>query len=78
MVICMSTHLSSQVVLVVKSLPDNAGDPGLILGSGRSPGEANSYPLEYSCLENRMDRGDWQFTVHPANMSWGISLLMDT
>ena len=35
----------------------NAGDPGLIPGSGRSPGEANGYPLQYSCPENRMDRG---------------------
>ena len=33
----------------------NAGDPGLIPGSGRSPGEGNSYPLQYSCLENYMD-----------------------
>ena len=35
----------------------NAGDPGLIPGSGRSPGEVNGYPLQYSCLENSMDRG---------------------
>ena len=35
----------------------NAGDPGLIPGSGRSPGEGNGYPLQYSCLENPMDRG---------------------
>ena len=35
----------------------NAGDPGLIPGSGRSPGEEDSYPLQYSCLENSMDRG---------------------
>ena len=41
----------------------NAGDPGLILGSGRSPGEANGYPLQYSCLENSMDRGVWWATV---------------
>ena len=34
----------------------NAGDPGLIPGSGRSPGEGNGYPLQYSCLENPMDR----------------------
>ena len=37
----------------------NAGDLGLILGLGRSPGEGNGYPLQYSCLENSMDRGDW-------------------
>ena len=41
----------------------NAGDPSLILGSGRSPGEGNGYTLQYSCLENPMDRGDWQATV---------------
>ena len=42
----------------------NARDPGLILRSGRSPGEGNGYPLQYSCLENSMDRGAWLTTVH--------------
>ena len=42
----------------------NAGDPGSIPGSGRSPGEGNGYPLQYSCLENPMDRGAWRVTVH--------------
>ena len=42
----------------------NAGDPGLIPGSGRSPGEGNGNPLQYSCLEHPMDRGTWQATVH--------------
>ena len=37
----------------------NAGDPGLIPGSGRSPGEETGNPLQYSCLENSMDRGFW-------------------
>ena len=37
----------------------NAGDPGLIPGSGRSPGEGNGNPLQYSCLENSVDRGAW-------------------
>ena len=41
----------------------NAGDPGSILGSGRSPGEGNGNPLQYSCLKNPMDRGAWQATV---------------
>ena len=41
----------------------NVGDPGLILGSGRSPGEGNGNPLQYSCLENPMDRGAWQATI---------------
>ena len=55
------------MVLVVKNTPANAGDVrdvGLIPGSGRSPGEGKGYPLQYSCLENPMDRGAWQATVH--------------
>ena len=42
----------------------NAGHPGLILGLGRSPGGGRDNPLQYSCLENPMDRGAWQATVH--------------
>ena len=42
----------------------NSGDPGLIPGSGRSPGEENGNPLHCSCLENPMDRGTWRVTVH--------------
>ena len=42
----------------------NAGDPDSIPGSGRSLGEGNGYPLQYSCLENSTDRGPWQATVH--------------
>ena len=42
----------------------NAGDLGSILGSGRLPGEGNGNPLQYACLENPMDRGDWQTRVH--------------
>ena len=42
----------------------NAGDPGSIPGSGRSPGEGNGNPLQYSCLKNPMDRVAWQATVH--------------
>ena len=52
---------------VIKNLPANAGDvgdPGLIPGLGRSPGEGNVNLLQYSCLENPMDRGAWQVTVH--------------
>ena len=41
----------------------NAGDLSLIPGSGRSPGEGNGNPLQYSCLENSMDRGAWQATA---------------
>ena len=40
-----------------KAFACNAGDPGLISGSGRSPGEGNGNPLQYSCLENPMDKG---------------------
>ena len=47
-----------------KELICSAGDPGLIPGSGRSLGEGNGNPLQYSCLENPMDRGAWQATVH--------------
>ena len=57
----------SQVALVVKSLPANVGDVrnvGLIPGSGRSPGGGQGYPVQYSCLENPMDRGAWPATVH--------------
>ena len=42
----------------------NAGDPGSIPGSGRSSGEGNGNPLQYSCLENPLERGAWQATVH--------------
>ena len=42
----------------------NIGDPGSIAGSGRSPGEGNGNPLQYSCLENPMDRGAWLAIVH--------------
>ena len=42
----------------------NAGDPGSIPGLERSPGEGNGNPLQYSCLENPMDRGAWQATIH--------------
>ena len=47
-----------------KESPCNAGDLGLILGLGRSPGGGNGNPLQYSCLENSMDRGAWWATVH--------------
>ena len=47
-----------------KEFACNAGDPGSIPGLGRSPGEGNSNPLQYSCLENPIDSGAWQTTVH--------------
>ena len=54
---------------MVKNLPANAGDLGLIPGLGRSPGEGNGNPLQFSCLENPMDRGAWQATVHATTKS---------
>ena len=59
--------MTSQMTLVVKYLPANAGDTGdmdSIPGSGRSPGEGNGNPPQFSCLENLMDRGAWWTTVH--------------
>ena len=47
-----------------------AGDTGSIPGLGRSAGEGNSYPLQYSCLENPMDRGAWWAIVHGVAKSW--------
>ena len=55
------------MALLVKNLPANTGgirDAVSISGSGRSPGEGNGNPLQYSCLENPMDRGAWWATVH--------------
>ena len=49
---------------VVNTLPASAGDMGLNLGLGRSPGEGNRNPFQYSCLGNLMDRGVWQTIVH--------------
>ena len=49
---------------VVENPPGNAGDMGSISRSGKSPGEGNSNPLQYSCLENPMDTGAWWATVH--------------
>ena len=60
------------MVLVVKNPPDNAGDArdmGSITGSGRSPAGGNGNPLQYTCLENSMDRGAWWATVKGATES---------
>ena len=59
--------------IVVKNLPASVGDTrdlASIPGLGRSPGEGNDNPLQYSCLENPMDRGAWQATVHGVIKSW--------
>ena len=55
---------------VVKKLLAGTGDAGLIPGLGRSPGEGNGNPLQYSCLGNPMDRGAWQAIVHRVAQSW--------
>ena len=55
---------ASLVAQTVKNLPLNVGDWGLFPGSGRSPGEGNGYPLQYSCLGNTIDRGTWWAMVH--------------
>ena len=49
---------------MIKNLPVIAGDTGSIPGLGRTPGEGNGNTLQYSCLENSMDRGAWKATVH--------------
>ena len=64
--------VASQVVLVAKYPPDNVGDVrdvGSIPGSGRSPGAGHGNPLQYSCLQNPVNRGAWQATVHGVGMS---------
>ena len=71
----MSVLGASQVALVLKNLPANAGDArkvGLIPGLGRSLREGNGYPLQYSCLQNLIDRGAWWATVH------GVTKELDT
>ena len=58
---------------MVKNLPANAGDTGdvdSISGPERSPGGGNGNPLWYSCLENPIDKGSWQATVHGVTKSW--------
>ena len=57
---------------MVKNLPVSAGDVSLIPGSGRSPGEGNGNPLQYTCLGNSMDRGVWWGIVH------GVAKGLDT
>ena len=57
---------------MVKNLPANVGDVGLIAGSGRSPGEGNGNPLQYPCLGNPMDREVWQaaYSTRGCKKSW--------
>ena len=71
---CVYTYVwASQVALAVKNLPANAGDvrdEGLIPGSGRSLGGGHGNPLQYSSLENPMDKGAWLATIHRVPKSW--------
>jgi len=63
----MFYYLSHQGIPMVKNPPDNSGDirdTGSIPGLGRFPGKGHGYSLQYSCLENPMDRGAWHATVH--------------
>ena len=65
---------------VVKNPPANAGDvrdAGLIPGSGRPPGGGHGYPLQYSCLENPMDRAAWWATVHRVTKSQALKSQSD-
>ena len=65
--------MPTRVTLAVKNLPvcaGDAGDTGSISGLGRSPGGGNGNPLQYSCLENSVDKGAWRATVHGIAKSW--------
>ena len=71
----LGLRLPTQVALVLKNQPANVGDitdEGSIPASGRSPGGGHGNPLQYSCLENPMDRGAWWATVHRVarNPTW--------
>ena len=71
--ICFILVIGSVHGTVVKNLPASGGDPrdmGLIPGSGRFPGVGNGNLLQYSCLENSMDRGVWRALVHRVTFCW--------
>ena len=72
----MCIYMASQVVLVVKNLLPSVGDirdASLIPGWKRSPGEGHGSPLQYSYLENSMDRGAWQATIHVVTKEWDMT-----
>ena len=69
----MLSKRASLVAEMVKNLPASVGDPGSIPGLGRSPREGNGYSLQYSCLENLMDRGAWWATVCEVAKRYHIS-----
>ena len=69
----LNLNIISLMAQLVKNPPANAGDirdMSLIPGSGRSPGEGNGNLLQYSCLENSMDRGTWWATIHRVSKHW--------
>ena len=69
----LNLNIISLMAQLVKNPPANAGDTrdmSLIPGSGRCPGEGNGNSLQYSCLENSMDRGSWQNMVHGITKNW--------
>ena len=74
--LCKSAHCRSPSIpgfLMAKKEKEtacNVGDPGSIPGLGKSPGEGHGNPLQYSCLENPMDRGAWWSTVRGVTKSW--------
>ena len=55
---------------MIKNLPVMLGDLGSVPGLGKSPGRGHGNPLQYSCLENPMDRAAWQATVYRLTKSW--------
>ena len=61
---CLGDFPGGEVVENLSALAGDAADMGLVPGSERSPGEGNGNPLQYSCLENPMDRGAWWVTAH--------------
>ena len=74
--VCARTYLHLTQLSVVKSLPANTGEAGLIPGSGRFPGEANGNPLQCSCLGNPMDIEAWQVNSLPLKVVLSVSKCM--
>ena len=67
---CLPPAKGAYAASASKESACNAGHLGLTPGSGKSPGEGNGYPLQYSCLEKPMDKGAWEVTVHGIAKSW--------
>ena len=71
----LTLHVNSSLVAqwLKKNPPTNSGNVGSIPGLGRSPGEGNGKPLQYSCLENPMNKGAWWATVHGVSKELGMT-----